>query len=188
MRRGFKTESEKGALRARSVLRLRPFAPLDPWVYATHLGVAVLDIEKLKLTDGARRQLLVADYRSWSAMTIKGPSRMAIVLNQAHAPTRQTNDLMHELSHIELKHTPNRVEVSESGILLVSNYSNEQEQEADWYAAAMLLPRDALAAARRRNQSTAEIAVEYAVSQALCEWRLRMTGVDVQLRRARGTR
>ena len=179
---------EKAALRARAALKLRPSARLHPWVYAAHLGVAVLDIGKLKLSEGARRQLLVADYRSWSAMTIRGPNRAAIVLNEAHARTRQTNDLMHELSHIELKHTPNRVEMSESGVLMVSNYSNEQEQEADWYAAAMLLPRDALAAARRRNQPAAEIAGEYGVSQALCEWRLRMTGVDVQLRRTRGGR
>lgn len=187
MRRGFKTESEKAALRARAALKLKPSAPLNPWAYAAHLGVQILDIQNLKLSEGAKKQLLVIDFRSWSAMTIKGPTCTAIVINQAHALTRQTNDLMHELSHIELRHTPNRVEMSTSGLLMVSNYSNEQEQEADWYAAAMLLPRDALAAARRRGQSAAEIAIEYGVSQALCAWRLRMTGVDVQLHRARGS-
>jgi Zn-dependent peptidase ImmA (M78 family) len=92
---------------------------------------------------------------------------------------------MHELSHIELRHMPMRVDVSVSGLLLLSNYSDEQEQEADWYAGALLLPRDALAAARRRNKTATEIATYYGVSEALCEWRLRMTAVDVQLRRAK---
>jgi hypothetical protein len=62
--------------------------------------------------------------------------------NPANALTRQRNDLMHELAHIELKHVPARVDFSKSGLLLLSDYSDEQEQEADWHAAARL--RDAL--------------------------------------------
>ena len=188
MRRGFKTEAERAATKARAVLKLSPLSPINPWDYAAHFGVQVLDIEKLKLGDLARKQLLATDSRSWSAMTIKCPGKVGIVLNQAHARTRQTNDLMHELSHIELDHVPNKVEVSKSGLLLVSNYSDDQEQEADWYAAALLLPRDALTAARRRNKSAEEIATEFGVSQALCEWRLRMTAVDIQLARGRAWR
>lgn len=188
MRRGFKTEAERAASGARAALKLKPFAPLDPWAYAAHIGVRVLNIDNLQLTGKARRQLLLTDTRSWSAMTIKCRGGTGIVLNQAHARTRLANDLMHELSHIDLDHVPIRAEVSASGLLLVSNYSDEQEQEADWYAAAFLLPRDALAAARRKNRSAADIAAEFGVSQALCEWRLRMTAVDIQLSRARGVR
>ncbi len=68
---------------------------------------------------------------------------LANVLNPANALTRQRNDLMHELAHIELKHAPAR-DFSKSGLLLLSDYSDEQEKEADWYAAALLLPRGAL--------------------------------------------
>ena len=69
-------------------------------------------------------------------------------------------------------------------MLLLSDYSDEQEQEADWLAAALLLPRDGLIQLRSARRSTPEIANLYGVSEALCEWRLRMTGVDVQMRRA----
>jgi Zn-dependent peptidase ImmA (M78 family) len=92
---------------------------------------------------------------------------------------------MHEISHIERKHVAVSVTLSENGLLLLSDYSDEQEQEADWYAAALLVPRDSLLAMKSRGLSTSEIANHFGVSEALCEWRLRMTGVEVQLRRSR---
>jgi len=54
-------------------------------------------------------------------------SKFTIVINPSHAITRQRSDLMHELAHIELRHSPARVEVSRSGLLLLSDYSDEQE-------------------------------------------------------------
>jgi Zn-dependent peptidase ImmA (M78 family) len=109
---------------------------------------------------------------------------IGIVLNPEHAATRQRNDLMHELAHIDLKHVPTRVDVSPTGMLLLSDYSDEQEQEADWLAGALLLPRDGLVRLRRQSKTVSDVATFYGVSNALCEWRLRMTGVDVQIRRA----
>ena len=117
-------------------------------------------------------------------MTLQCDGTFAVVLNPAHAITRQRNDLMHELAHIELSHVSARVEVSETGLLLLSDYSDEQEQEADWLAASHLLPRDGLVQLRSARHSTTEIANHYGVSEALCAWRLRMTGVDVQMGRA----
>lgn len=186
MRRGFKTEAEKASAAARQALKLRPFAPLDPWDYAGFLGVSVLDFASLALSPATIHQLTVTDGDSWSAMTLKEGAAFAIVLNPAHAPTRRRSDLMHELSHIELKHTPVRVDVSKNGVLLLSDYSEDQEQEADWYGAALLLPRSALVHHRSRGETSANIAERYGVSASLCEWRLRMTGVDIQVRRARG--
>jgi Zn-dependent peptidase ImmA (M78 family) len=89
---------------------------------------------------------------------------------------------MHELSHIDLCHAPSRVEVSPTGLLLLSDYSEEQEQEADWLAATMLLPRDGLIVWRSKGAQSSEIADYYGVSVALTGWRLRTTGIDVQLR------
>jgi Zn-dependent peptidase ImmA (M78 family) len=91
---------------------------------------------------------------------------------------------MHELAHIELKHTPARVDVSKNGLLLLSDYSDDQEQEADWYGGALLVPRAALIHHRSGSKTAAEIANLYGISVALCEWRLKMTGVDIQVRRA----
>lgn len=184
MRRGFKAQAERSAASARDVLGLPANAPIDPWTYTAHLNVRVLEFGELGLPARDVSQLTVIDGDSWSAMTLQLEGTFAIVLNPAHAITRQRNDLMHELAHVELSHTPTRVEVSESGLLLLSDYSEEQEQEADWLAAALLLPRDGLVQLRAARHSAADIATHYGVSAALCEWRLRMTGVDMQMRRA----
>ncbi len=169
---------------ARIALGLRPNAPLNPWAYANHLNVIVLELAKLGLPDKAMRQLTAVDGESWSAMTIQNDDRFAIVINSSHALTRQRSNLMHELAHVELRHVPARVEVSDTGLLLLSDFSDEQEQEADWLGAAILLPRDGLAQLRASRTPATEIATYYGVSESLCGWRLRMTGVDVQMRRA----
>lgn len=184
MRRGFKAQAERSAAAARIALGLAPNAPIDPWAYAAHLNVKILGLGGLGLPAQTVMQLTVIDSDSWSAMTLQLDDAFFIVLNPAHAPTREHADLMHELAHIQLRHTPARVEVSETGLLLLSDYSDEQEQEADWLGAALLLPRDGLVRFRSGGKSTTEIANHYGVSEPLCEWRLRMTGVNVQMRRA----
>jgi len=96
---------------------------------------------------------------------------------------------MHEIAHVELRHVPNRVEVSKAtGLLLLSDYSDEQELEADWYGGTLLLPRNVLSYYRARRRTASEIAALFGVSEALCEWRLRMTGVEIQLQRVRNMR
>jgi Zn-dependent peptidase ImmA (M78 family) len=182
MRRGFKAEAERRATAARQSLGLGATAPIDPWKYAEALKVSVFQFDTLDLNDGASLQLTITDADSWSAMTLASGETHAIVLNPAHAKTRQRNDLMHELSHIDLCHAPSRVEVSPTGLLLLSDYSEEQEQEADWLAATMLLPRDGLIVWRSKGAQSSEIADYYGVSVALTGWRLRTTGIDVQLR------
>jgi Zn-dependent peptidase ImmA (M78 family) len=146
--------------------------------------VSVLEFDALALDAQAARQLTEIDASSWSAMTLQEKDGLAIVINPAHVKVRQRSDLMHELSHILLQHVPARVDVAPSKLLLLSDYSDEQEQEADWQAGALLLPRDGLVHWRSRQRSAADIAELFGVSTALCEWRLRMTGVDVQMRRS----
>jgi len=184
MRRGFKTEAETRSAAARRALKLTAHAALDPWKYAAHGNVFVLDINALGLEPATLQHLTVVDPSSWSAMTLKDGDLFGIVINPAHVPWRQTNDLMHELAHIDLNHVPARVDVSPNGLLLLSDYSDEQELEADWLAAALLVPRDGLMRLRLQQKNVTEIAGYFGVSNQLCEWRLRMTGVDTQIRRA----
>jgi hypothetical protein len=183
VRRGFKAEAERMSASARTVLGLDVMGPLSPWDYAAHLDVGVLEFDALDISPSCREQLLERDVDSWSGMTIREGDVTAILVNPMHGRARQCSTLMHELAHILLKHVPNSVQVSSTGMLLLSDYSAEQEDEADWLAAAMLLPRDAIVVHRSRGCSATEIAASFGVSEQLTEWRLRMTGVDVQLRR-----
>jgi Zn-dependent peptidase ImmA (M78 family) len=184
VRHGFKAQSERLSVQAREVLGLRVLAPIDPWLYAKQIGVVVLDFDVLEMPADSKHRLLRADSESWSGMTLKEASVTAIVINPSHSRGRQTNTLMHEIAHLVLKHVPARVDVSMTGMLLLSEYSEDAEAEADWLAAAILLPREALVACRRRGETIEHISAVFGTSEQLCEWRLRMTGVDVQLRRA----
>lgn len=170
---------------AREALGLAPSAPLSPWAYADHIGVLILDFNSLGLEDGDCDQLVRNDPDAWSGLTLKVGKAYGIVINPAHGQGRQCSTLMHELSHILLKHVPARVEVSTTGLMLLSDYSDEQEDEADWLAAALLLPRESLLRARRSGHDSARISRDFGTSPQLCDWRLRMTGIDAQLRRSR---
>lgn len=174
------------ALAARQAIGLSVHDRFDAPAYARKIGVVLLDFDTLGVSASARKQLLVNDLESWSGMTIKQDGIVAVILNPAHAPVRRASTLMHEIAHVELGHSPVRVDISPDGIMLVSEFSKTDEEEADWLAGAVLLPREALMAHRSRGHDAQRIAQRHGTSLQLCEWRLRMTGVDVQIRRAKG--
>lgn len=185
MRRGFKALAERNAFAARTALNVKAGERLDPFAYAEYLTVVVLDFAELRLPPGTVDQLTKLDGNSWSALTLRQNGAHFIVLNPSHTQARIHNDLMHELAHVELNHEPARVDLSPTKLLLLSDYSDEQEQEADWHAAALLAPRDALVSMRARGKTVSQIAAYFQVSDQLCEWRLNATGVESQLRRSR---
>ena len=185
MRRGFKSWCENTAVEYRSQLGLGRTSALDPRDLADHLRVLVRSPGDVPgLSQHAVEQLTEIDPDSWSAVTIKAKGQHVVILNSAHADTRQRNSLAHELAHIILNHRPVRTTISNEGFLFNDRYDPVQEEEADWLAAALLLPRDALLRAYRRTRSSRAIAREFEVSAKLADWRLRMTGVLVQVKRA----
>jgi Zn-dependent peptidase ImmA (M78 family) len=184
MRYGFKAEAERVSAGARQLLGLNAADPIDPWAYATARNVVVLEMASLNLEPRHREQLLVKDNESWSGLTLKMDNSFFVVVNPSHPISRQRNTLMHEMAHIHLGHTPARVDFSNSGMMLLSDYPIDQEDEANWLAAAILIPREALYSLRRLGKGVEEIASIFGVSKQLSEWRLRMTGVDSQLKRA----
>lgn len=181
MRRGFKADAERRSISVRESLKLSATAALCPWTFAEALGVVVFGADELDLAAEHADQLLQRDPDSWSGMTLHDQGTHVVVLNSSHARTRQTATLMHEMAHITLGHIPAEVTVSPSGLVLLSDYSAEQEDEADWLGAALLLPEAALLQERGGGKSTEAIAESYGVSDALCKWRCRMTGVEKRL-------
>jgi Zn-dependent peptidase ImmA (M78 family) len=189
LRRGFKAFAERHAEELRRALSITPYEKLSPWDLADHLGILVFYPEDLDLKPDDIEQLTKRDADSWSGLTVKEAALICIILNSSHPKSRQSNTLMHELSHIILKHVPNRVDISDGGMLLLSDFSKEQEDEANCLSGCLLLPRQLLLRLRGNGKSVSEIAQEHGVSNQLCQWRVRMTGVDYQLgHSARGQR
>jgi hypothetical protein len=182
VQRGFKAKAERMAETARSDLGLSTSDILDPWTYAEVLGVAVIGGDALDIAEPHRSQLFKLDSGSWSGLTLGYGDDTLVVLNSSHPQVRQCSTLMHELSHVRLGHIPASVQMSDTGLLLLSDYSEAQEEEADWLMGALLLPRSALLTFRSQGLGLDQIAQKFRVSDELCRWRLRMTGVEAQMR------
>ena len=90
---------------------------------------------------------------------------------------------MHELAHIILGHTPSRVDVTEDLQLLLRTHDRAQEDEANWLAGCLLLPRPVLVAVQRRRTQPGDAAREYGVSVPMFTYRLQVSGVQIQARR-----
>jgi Zn-dependent peptidase ImmA (M78 family) len=63
----------------------------------------------------------------------------------------------------------------------------EHEEEANWFAGAILIPRDALLDLVKRGVENQAAAQHFGVSVSLLTMRKNLTGVDRQLSRSRGT-
>ena len=83
-----------------------------------------------------------------------------------------------------LSHEPATVILSESIDLSMRTFDQKQEDEANCLAWALLLPREALFDARKSRLSVDSIATEFGVTETLVQYRLRTTGIDVQLQSA----
>ena len=182
--RGFKAWCENVALQVRRELELAPTGALNPRQLASHLGIEVRTPYDIPVLDPAcLRRLVTEDPESWSAVTLSSGEKDLVLLNPVHSRGRQASDLMHELAHILLGHDPARVDVAEDGSLVLFTYDKDQEDEANWLAACLLLPRAALLVIRKAGGDPRLAAKEYGVSQVMLQYRLNVTGVEHQLRR-----
>lgn len=182
--RGFKAWCENVALQVRRDLELVPTAALNPRQLTSHLEIEVRTPYDIAGLDRAcLRRLVTEDPESWSAVTLSSGEKDLVLLNPAHSRGRQASDLMHELAHLLLGHDPARVDVAEDGSLVLFTYDKDQEDEANWLAACLLLPRAALLLIRRQGGDLRSAAKAYGVSQVMLQYRLNVTGVEHQMRR-----
>jgi len=180
--RGFKSWCERLSLELRKELGQRPTDPLDPRALASHLGIAVMTTRDFPELSEVSRKVLEAPDAEWSAVTLDGSSSKLIILNHTHSVRRQSSDLMHEIAHHLLEHKPSGVEISQKGLLILENYSRKQEEEADWLAGCLLLPRPALVHIHKRMSDHETAAASYVVSVAMLRYRLDVSGVNYQFR------
>lgn len=185
-RRGFKSQCERRSVEFRKQFGLADDAALSADRLAHALGVRVWPADQVDgVSPGAAGILRDENDPSWSALTMRiGPHHL-IVYKPVSSPGRRNSVVMHELSHIILGHELASACILEDGSLVPGNFCQEQEDEADWLAGTLLLPRPALISIRRKRLSDEMACSEHLVSQDMLVWRLRMTGVDYQLARRR---
>lgn len=186
LRHGFKAQSERRSVEIRKRFGLQSDAPLNARQVAAAYGILVwteADIEGVSRDDLV--QLTVTDPDSWSAFTMRVGEKHLVVVNSSQSTPRQNSVIMHELSHILLGHELTSAGLTAEGHFVPTSYDQDQEDEADWLAGTLLLPRPALLRIRSLGLTDSQAQASYQVSDQMLKWRLRMTGVDYQLYNAR---
>jgi hypothetical protein len=179
LERGFKTWAERTSLAFRRELELTEDDRLIPEVLANYLDVKLWTPHDVPgLPAKVKEQLLEKDPWGWSALSLNG----IVIYNPRKSDGRKASDITHELAHIILDHRPATILLSPDASLGMRSFDAKQEDEANWLAGSLLLPRDGLLHAKRRRFTSAQIATHYGVSEVLVNYRLNLTGASYQLK------
>lgn len=187
LRRGFKTWCENTSLAYRKDLNLEKDSPLCPFALSKHLNINLVNPDEVDGLDKESLKILENDSDSWSAVAISSDNVHLVIYNSIHAKSRQSNDIMHELSHIIIGHKPQTVHHSPETGLLLRDYDQSQEEEADCLAAILLLPKDAVFNIKFSKTPLALAAKTYGVSQKLLQMRLNTSGANYVYQRSNRT-
>jgi IrrE N-terminal-like domain len=189
LERGFKARAERTSAGLRGELGLTAFDRLDPRQLASYLEVKLLTPNDIPgMTTTLLNQLLTVEPWGWSAVTIVQGNAALVIFNPRHSAGRQASDITHELAHLVLGHQPATMIMSPDGNLVMRSYDQKQEDEANWLAWAILMPREALIMMMGKGSTVTEIADAYGVTETLVQYRIRITGVESQLRARRAWR
>jgi hypothetical protein len=185
-KRGFKTSCEQTAEALRRQHGLPVWDPLSAREIAGKLYVRIVTPDELpSLPTEVRHRLVTEHCAVWSAITISSNPPL-IVYNPAHTPARQNSDLMHELAHILLEHIPSSVYIDPNTRVALRSHDKDQEEQANWLAGCLLLPRAALIRIKQLNLSDSDACALYLVSSTMLKYRMGISGVNIQHQRRQG--
>lgn len=186
MRRGFKTEAERLADRTRAQLGLLPSQRMSIRDLAAHLSIEVHSATDL-VDPAELAELNELQPGAFSAATFHlGGDRTVIVYNPDNDRGRTNSDIAHEIAHVLLCHEVRELQQISGHTFFTCN--PEQEDEANWLAGCLLLPRALLLREAYSGSDPAAIADTYDVSIPMARFRLNASGVLLQVRRAQAHR
>lgn len=184
LRRGFKAECERTSAALRKELGLTNYEPLDAFKLAKHLEVPVHPISDLPIPEKCLDALhgkLTEDIE-WFGVALNCEDGVKKVFhNDACAPSRQQSDIMHELSHIILKHPDSKLELYFGFPVVVRD--PRHEEEAAYLGATLQLTKDALVLCYRQNLTIEDIAKRFTASPAMIRFRQNTSGARIIARR-----
>ena len=189
--------------------------PLDPFALAKFAKLLVVDFDSIEgLSPESRAHLLGDAADEWSGGACSRPlpdGWRLVILNPAHGKQRNRATLMEEVAHVFLGHQPNRLavisrnpsvsegarnpgrnpSVSERAACnqtLARDYNHDDEEAAYAVGAAALVPYEALRRFVTQGRRASEIARHFRVSRQLVEYRIKVTHLWKEYKRASTTR
>jgi len=198
MRRGFKAEAERHAAHLRTAIGATEYETIQLPTLARHLKVAVLAADRVL----GGLELLTALHEeqqgAWSAATLTVHGRTVVVYNpltfegeflspaEAQCDGRTRSNVAHEFAHLVLRHELRQIQRIGEHTFFACDH--EQEEEANWLAGALLLPRPLLVVAARRGDTDEQIGKANSVTTSMATFRLNATGARMQAARGRARR
>jgi Zn-dependent peptidase ImmA (M78 family) len=120
---------------------------------------------------------------AFSAATFHLPGdRTAVVFNPLNDEDRTVSDIAHEIAHILLNHKVR--EIQKVGGHTFLTCAPEQEEETNWLAGCLLLPRALLLREAYAGTNPETLAQKHHVSIPMARFRLNTSGVLLQAQRA----
>jgi IrrE N-terminal-like domain len=155
---------------------------LDPFELAIYANLLVVPFEQIEALSPETVEHLLGDGKdAWSggaASHTLPDGRKLIILNPTHGKKRQHATLMEEISHVFLGHKPSRLAIearNKEGKIIARDYNHAIEEEAYSTGAAALVPYTALKRMVEQGKTSREIARHFYVSQALVEYRIKVS-------------
>jgi hypothetical protein len=193
---------ELRALGLRDFAGVRNGQALDPFALASFAKLMVVDFDRIAgLSPESRAHLLGDAADEWSGGACSRPlpnGWRIVILNPAHGPARNRATLMEEVAHVFLGHQPNRLAVVgrnqtvKQGVaaskIVARDYNHSDEEAAYAIGAAALVPYAALRRMVIEGRSATEIARRFGVSRQLAEYRIKVTHLWPQYKRASASR
>lgn len=186
MRRGFKAEAERLADRNRAQLGLQPHAHMSIRDLAAHLNIEIHPASDLVNPADLEELNRIQPGAFSAAMFHLANERSVIVYNPYSEPGRTNSDIAHEIAHVLLRHDVRELQQIAGHTFFTCN--PEQEEEANWLAGCLLLPRALLLREAYAGNNPETIAERYQVSIPMARFRLNASGVLLQARRGQTNR
>ena len=171
---GFKTKAEKAALAFRKELGLTVHQALPAKELAEHLGIITLSQLDVPLSDKDLINLNSAD--DWSGASFQCCEKSVILYNCKHSEQRNESTIMHELSHIILEHKPILDSEFEHLGLMLRNYDEIHENEANWLGGCLQIPTEGIVSSLLKNRTPEQIAIQYNSSTEMANYRTNVSG------------
>jgi hypothetical protein len=188
-------------------LGLREFAgatgdqPLDPFALARFANLLVVDFEDIQgLSAESREHLLGQGADQWSGGACSRPlpnGGRLVILNPAHGKQRNRATLMEEISHVFLGHKANRLAIigsvesgkkTKKGAAMARDYNHDDEEAAYAVGSAALVPYAGLRRFVAQGRTAHQIAQHFRVSRQLVEYRIKVTHLWSDYKRASASR
>jgi Zn-dependent peptidase ImmA (M78 family) len=174
---------ELRAIEVKERLGFGPTAAIDPFEVLAKVPARLVGCHDLwnRCPDTAQ-VLFVECSRDWSGIGFgfsPDDGAALILLNPAHAPTRQRATLLEELVHILLQHPTSRLVRGLDVNDWMRSHDSAVEDEAFAVGAACLIPYPAMFhAIRDDHKDAAQIAAHYDLSEQCVEFRIKRAGLS----------